>query len=213
MDSFLHGMDKNFNVSKEEKDSNMRLSLESDSKMTNHEIPILLFRKASIFSLIKEILYLILWITKAIGVTLVIKMIKKNHSQVLTLSHSQTKKFEQKCKFIYWVRKLEFIFFNMVLTDSLFILTHGLAVISLEGIKLELNSMDYFREKALFILRLVGSLLIFMAILADILELFIISINISKEIYYTIPQYKLDKLKDSNFKANKRICKEINSSS
>lgn len=56
----------------------------------------------------------------------------------------QTKNFERKCKFIYWIRKLEFVFFNMILADSLFILTHCLSVISFKGIRLELGQMSSF---------------------------------------------------------------------
>lgn len=41
---------------------------------------------------------------------------------------------------------------------------------------------------------MIGSLLTFIAILVDILELFFISISISQEAYYTISQYELEKL-------------------
>lgn len=100
----------------------------------------------------------------------------------------------------------------MIFTDSLFIMAHCLSVISLEGIKLELNHLNSFWGQTGFLLRLIGSISIFIAILTDILELFNISINISQDIYYTIPDYELEKLKSKNFKEvlkNKKTGKEI----
>lgn len=115
------------------------------------------------------------------------KTLKNEATQYLQLTNPSTKIFQKKCKFVYWIRKFEFIFFNLVLADGLFIMTHCLSVISLEGIQLELNQFSSFWGKTNFLLRLVGSMLIFIAILVDILELFIVSINISRESYYTIP--------------------------
>lgn len=75
-------------------------------------------------------------------------------------------------------------------------MTHFFSVISFDGIKLEMSKMDSYRDKAILVLRLSGSILIFIAILVDILELCVISLNISREIYYTIPEYKLEKYKN-----------------
>lgn len=214
LDSFLSGQGKSFEISDEEKDSNMRLALESDYKLKNDEIPLLLFRKVKILNMVKESIYLVLWLTKAIGVTLIMKTLKKESSQYFMLADSKAKNFKRKCIFVYWVRKLEFVFFNMILADSLFILTHSLSVISLEGLKLELDYLDSSWDKILFLLRLAGSVLIFIAILVDMLELFTISLNISREVYYTIPKYELEKLKVSKESSTVKgvMGKEISSS-
>lgn len=132
------------------------------------------------------------------------KILKKENSKFIMVTEAKAKSFERKCKFVNWSRKLEFVFFNMTLADSLFIMTHCLSVINMDGIKLELGQMNSFWDKAIFWLRLVGSMLIFIAILVDILELLIISLNISREMYYTIPQYKLEKLKISKESVGQR---------
>lgn len=114
------------------------------------------------------------------------KTLKKESSRYLELTGVKAKSFKRKCQFIYWTRKFEFIFFNLIIADSLFIITHCLSVISLNGIELEFSKMDIF-DKVGFLLRLTGSMLIFIAILFDMVELFLISINVSREVYYTIP--------------------------
>lgn len=139
------------------------------------------------------------------------KILKREPSKYLIMTDAHAKSFERKCKFIYWIRKLEFVFFNMVLADSLFIMTHCLSVISFKGINLEMSRLDSFGDKAIFMLRLTGSMLIFIAILVDMLELFVISISISREVYYTIPEYELEKLKNSKEGSSVMIGEEISS--
>lgn len=51
--SFLSGYSQGFEISKEEKDSNIRLALENDFKLSHDEIPILLFRKSNILNMLK----------------------------------------------------------------------------------------------------------------------------------------------------------------
>lgn len=53
LDSFFSAQNKKFKIGKKEKDSNLRLSLESDNKMKHDEIPILLFRKTHLQSMFK----------------------------------------------------------------------------------------------------------------------------------------------------------------
>lgn len=53
LDSFFSAQSNIFRVRKEEEDSNIRLALESDYKLKHGEVPILLFRKTNIQSMIK----------------------------------------------------------------------------------------------------------------------------------------------------------------
>lgn len=53
LDSFLSGQSKSFKISMQEKNSNMRLALESDYKMRHNEVPVLLFRKTNFQNMVK----------------------------------------------------------------------------------------------------------------------------------------------------------------
>lgn len=188
LDSFFSGLNQSFKVSKKEKESNLRMTAEIENKLKHDEIPILLFRKAKVFDVIKESLFLFSWLVKIFVVTFVMKKLKKTSSEYFLLDGAQAKSFKRRCKFVYWVKLLEFIFFNLVICDGLFIMIHCLTVIRFQGIKNELDHYDSFSGKLGFLLRLIGSLLIFIAILVDILEILTAGLKTYSEGSYIISE-------------------------
>lgn len=129
--------------------------------------------------MIKQIIFLLLWILKTTLGGAMYRAVKTETSKFMTVTQAKKKKFELKCKVIYWLRKLEFIFFNMVLSDALFIATRCMSVISWDDLKFFLANLDSLGDKIWILLRLMGTMIIFLALLADMLELFRISLNIS----------------------------------
>jgi hypothetical protein len=126
-------------------------------------------------NILKPILYIFLWIAK-LSIFPFISDLKLYRAKNVTLP--VPKKFVMKCKTIFWIRKLEFVLFNMVLADALFLGSRCVGGLKLNLFTTYLDGIDDTWEKLGLIMCYFISMLTVIAVTSDFMELFSISLKV-----------------------------------
>ena len=171
LNAFLVALDPGFKQNAITIERNYIFQGEQPGKLDHDITPVLWFFPGNI---IKPLLYMVFWLAKLGLFGFISKLKEYRRTNVV---YPIPKKFARDCKIIFWIRKLEFLFFNMILADALYIGSRTVGGLKLHLFTAYLDTVDNTWDKLGLILAYFFSMLTVVALFSDIMELFTVSMR------------------------------------
>jgi hypothetical protein len=171
LEAFLRALDPGFPQKAKTIEQNYLFTGQTPGKLDPEIVPVLWFYPGNLW---KPITYMVLWLMK---LALFPYLSDLKHYRAKNIRYPIPPKFERKCKIIFFVRKLEFMFFNMVIADGLFVASRTAGSLKLHLFTQYLDGLDSTWDKLWLIMAYFFSMLTIVALFYDFMELFGVSLR------------------------------------
>jgi hypothetical protein len=172
LEAFLKALDPGFPQTQAWEERNYIFQGQTPGKLKFDIIPVLWFYPGN---LIKPILYIVLWLAKLAILPYIYDLKDYRRRNVIL---PVPKKFVFKCKVIFFVRKFEFMLFNMVLADALFIGSRTVGSLKIHLFTQYLDSLESTSLKLQLIMSYFFTVLTMVALFTDFMEIFSVSLRV-----------------------------------
>jgi hypothetical protein len=173
LNAFLVALDPGFQQNKKEEDMNYFLQGKTSGKLTFDLVPVLYVWSANWW---KPLVFILLWFAKSFIVPGLVRELK-GHKRT-GVRYPIPKGFSRKCKTVFFIRKFEFLFFQLNLVDGIFVCGRLMANFNFSRFAEYLDTQTSGIETVWLTLCFFITITIMYALCADIMEVFNISMRV-----------------------------------